>query len=227
MGRRPIKKARIENPEIKKKWIGSLLPHFSAYGFSRFNMADLAKIIGVSKATFYKYFTSKDQLIEELLALKIAQMSEHKEILTDHSLPYEDRFLTVLEASANSLTDLTNKFLYDLKQEYPNKYRMIHDFKKLSLMFLREFYAQAQRDGYLEPGFSPDAMVIVDGLVFSGADDPEVLAMHNLTLKEFYFQYFAIKLGGIMPAYRFNAFKLKLEELSRKMDSEARKSELV
>jgi AcrR family transcriptional regulator len=222
MGRKPIKKARIENPEVKKKWILTLMPHFTAKGFSCFTMDELAKIIGVSKATFYKYFTSKDQLIEELLALKIAQMGEHKEILTDLTIPYEDRFLIVLEASANSLTDLSNNFLYDLKQEFPGKYRMIHDFKKLSLMFLREFYSQAQRDGYLESGFSPDAMVIVDGLVFSGADDPELL-----TLKDFYFQYFAIKLGGIMPAYRFNAFKLKLEELSRKMDSEARKSELV
>lgn len=198
------------------------MPHFSAGGFSHLTMDKMAKIIGVSKATFYKYFTSKEQLIEEMLALKIAQMGEHKDILMDSSIPYEDRFLKVLEDSANSLTDLSNKFLSDLKEEFPNKYRMIDDFKNLSLMFLKEFYTHAQRDGYFEPEFSPEAMVIVDRLVFSGANDPELLGRHNLTLRDFYFQYFAIKLGGIMPAYRFNAFKTKLEDLARKIEFESK-----
>lgn len=221
MGRRPKNKTRPENPEIRRKWIGILMPYFSANGFSHLTMDKLAKIIGVSKATFYKHFASKEQLMEEILALKIARIGEHKKILADSSIPYEDRFLKTLEHAADSLTDLSNKFLNDLKEEFPEKYRLLDEFKNQNLNFLKEFYSQARRDGYFEPEFSPEAMIIVDNLVFSGANDPEVLRRHNLTLRDFYIQYLAIKLGGIMPAHRYHAFKGKLEELVRKIESKS------
>lgn len=217
MGRKPLNKHRSENPELKQRWMAVLMPVFSAKGFASFTMDEMAKLIGVSKATFYKYFSSKEQLIEEIIAWKLSEISGYKAPLLDKSLPYEERFLESIEISSLALTDISTVFLADLKAEFPQKWLMIDDFKNLALMFLRDFYTQACRDGFFPSNFSPDAMVIMDRLVFSGISDPDLLKKHNMSLKQFYIQYFSIKLGGIMPKEAYDQFKDKLEILVKNL----------
>ncbi|MCG9911334.1 MAG: TetR/AcrR family transcriptional regulator [Flavobacteriales bacterium] len=217
MGRRPLNKIRSENPERRKKWILQLIPVFSQQGFSKFTMDEMAQLIGVSKATFYKYFSSKEQLIEEIISHKLNDISQFKGPLTDNTIPFEDRLLTAIEASASSLRDLSTIFLHDLKEEFPGKWKMIDDFKNISLMFLREFYTQAKQEGLLGESVSPDAVVVMDRLIFSGISDPELLKKHNMNLREFYIQYFTIKFGGIMSPDKYCDFKLRLEALAKSL----------
>ena len=94
---------------------------------------------------------------------------------------------------------------------------MIEDFKSVSLMYLRDFYHEASRAGFFPGTFSPDVMVIMDRLVFSGISDPELLKKHGLTLKQFYLHYHAIKLNGIMPDDKYKELKVRLEKTIKSM----------
>lgn len=217
MGRKPLNKLRVENPELKHRWLEILMPVFSAQGFSSFTMDEMAKLIGVSKATFYKYFSSKEELIEEIISWKLSEISNYKEPLLDKSLGYEERFLKAVEVSASAMTDISTVFLEDLKNEFPQKWKMIEDFKNIALMFLRDFYNEASRAGFFPAEFSPDVMVIMDRLVFAGISDPDLLKKHGLSLKQFYIHYFSIKLGGIMPADRYSSFKGRLESVVKSL----------
>lgn len=56
-----------QKEEIKKALIEKAKKHFAFYGYNRTNIRDLVKGTGIALGTFYKFFTTKEELFMEVV----------------------------------------------------------------------------------------------------------------------------------------------------------------
>ena len=64
MGRKPKDKERVDDPYLKETWVKELATLYLQHGLGKFTMDKIAKKLNISKATLYKYFASKDEIID-------------------------------------------------------------------------------------------------------------------------------------------------------------------
>ncbi|GIO13234.1 hypothetical protein J19TS2_27890 [Cohnella xylanilytica] len=76
----------------------------------------------ISKVTLYKHFSSKDDIIEQVVEYEIQYLQQADIVVNDDSLSYVDRFQKTFLQSLLCVVYLSDLFLQDLKEFYPTLY---------------------------------------------------------------------------------------------------------
>ncbi len=197
MGRKPLKKKRKDNPAKKEEWAQILIPHFQKKGLRDFTMDDVAELLDVSKATVYKYFKSREEIVELCVAVKLDAIRHFSDILMDNNIPFLERYFLSVEDLTKNIADISNTFLSDLKHLFPETWNIVNGFIEYALEIIQNYYEEGIKDGILDKVDS-SLMVMSDRYFFQSLSDPDFLSSHNLTLQEAFRQYFKMKFFGIV-----------------------------
>lgn len=219
MGRKSKNKVRIDNHQMRIAWVERLMPFFSQNGFSNLTMDHLAIQLGISKATFYKYFESKESLISVIVDMKISEISQYRTIFENRDLPYKERFFSGLEIASRSMTDVSNIFLSDLKSEYPQMWRKIDAFKTEALESLIFFYQEGMSLNVFKEGINPSVLVLTDHLMLSSINDPALLRKYQISLKQFFTEYFLMKCMAIFRDDNPEEYRTRLQMIAKSLRS--------
>ncbi|MEX0811392.1 MAG: TetR/AcrR family transcriptional regulator [Chitinophagales bacterium] len=209
MGRKPIKKERIDAPELKKEWVRILTPIYMRKGLRSMNMQVVAKTIGVSKATLYKYFSSREEIIEYALETKLEEIGAFKNQLFDNSLSFQDRYFHAIFVFFNGIAGVSNEFLRDLKNMYPNVWKKVEFFREYTVSMLQLFYENAIEAGIFK-AVNPHILVMNDKQFFDLISDPDFLNEQNISIQEAFKDYFTLRISGLFN--RSSDFDINLEE---------------
>ena len=196
MGRKPVKKQRIDNPELKEQWVSILLPIYIKQGLRKISMDEVANHLNISKATLYKHFKSREEIIETALAAKLNSIGSFKESLFDDSLPYRDRYFTAIRIFFAEISGISTEFLSDLKSLYPEIWKRVEFFREYAASQLQVFYKQGIEAGFFND-ISPNLLVANDKMFFDSISDPDFLKEHDLTLQSAFRDYFKLRTGGL------------------------------
>jgi AcrR family transcriptional regulator len=181
----------------KDKLIHKILPYVQKQGFSLLKMDDAAKYMDISKATMYKYFASKDEIIECLVeqcvnyTAKLA-FEEAPQKLTPAQLLrpthedlmlYGETFAKAFKISIKMAFYLTDVFLQDLNTAYPDLSatlsQAVERCQKRFIVYL---------DNGMELGvfhrMNSGILLIQLDVVLRRLLDPKLLMLHNMTLKQ-------------------------------------------
>jgi AcrR family transcriptional regulator len=197
MGRQSIVKDRIKDPKKRDAWIEVLLPYFIQNGIKATPIDEVVAILGKSKATVYKHFESHHEIVSLVIARKLNDLKHFVPILGDSSKTYQDRYILAVAYISKHLGDVSNIFLSDLKEIYPDLWNLINSFKLLALNELRTFYISGIQDGTFED-INPDLMVLSDELFFDALTNPEYLTSKGLNLQAAFESYFKMRFNGIL-----------------------------
>lgn len=197
MGRRPLKKNRKSDEKLTEKWLLLIIPFFQQNGFNEYTMDEVVKIAGVSKATFYKYFSSKEKLIDAIVEWKVRELSEFQLSLMNESLSYYERYFNAIRITASAMTQISSKFLDDLQSSYPDKWKFVEEFRAYAVNVLESFYAEGVAKGELID-VNPKLIAMLDYIFFQKMSDPEFLKQSNLTLHDAYVEYMKLKNEGMI-----------------------------
>jgi len=196
MGRKFLDKSRSEDQALKLRWAAELIPLFMERGLKNFRMDDVAAELGVSKATLYKHFRSREEILDMALLLKLADIRRYQAKLTDPNLPYLERFLEALHIASSELTSISTHFLADLSAMHPRVFERVRHFINESLKVLGAFYEEGIQRGELIP-VPVAVLVLTDELYFTKLADPEFLQSRGLTVQQALDAYFLLKFGGM------------------------------
>jgi len=200
MGRKPLNKERIHDPVTQEGWVLRLIPVFQKNGIKQYTMKDLATLVGVSKATLYKHFSSKEEILEMVINLKLRQLEVFKEKLFDDQLPYLERYIKAIQITSLQIGGISNKFILDLRHLHPNLWERIRHFQEEAIELLKQFYQKGIQIGVFND-ISPIIMVASDRSFFSTLlDNPEILTNSHLTVQEAFQDYFFMKCNGIIKS---------------------------
>lgn len=197
MGRKPINKPRSLNPGKREKYVTQLLPIFQEYGLNKHTIDELASLLGISKATFYHYFTSKEEMVSALLKYILSSIQGFEPILKDQSLTYPERYVNGLQLLTDHVSGISNIFLGDLKDGYPQHWLLVDQFTSYATEVLRQFYEEGIADGAFYP-LNTTVLVLTDQIFLRTLSDPAELRAANLTLQEALESYFNMKCYGLL-----------------------------
>lgn len=197
MGRQSVDKERVKDPKKRELWINELLPHFIQHGIKEVPIDEVVSILGKSKATIYKHFESHHEIVSLIIQLKLQQLQHFQPLLEDGKRSYQDRYVLAVGYVSKHLGDVSNLFLSDLKEVYPDLWELINGFKQMALSILKNFYQDGIADGKFQD-INPDLMVLSDELFFDALTNPEYLTSKGLNLQAAFESYFKMRFYGIL-----------------------------
>lgn len=146
--------------------LGASLRLFDEQGFHGTSMSDIAEAAEVGAGTIYRYFDSKDDLVEELYAK--ARAEAHESVLEmgfDEDASVRERLRTTWEAIIQNYVDCPRLCRFILQYESSAYLRRI---QRAQLEDIRSPFREIYQDGVQE-GLFPDLPKSVYVSFFTGA----------------------------------------------------------
>jgi AcrR family transcriptional regulator len=204
MGRKSLKKKRNTNPQKREKFVLMLMPIFQQHGLNRFTMDDIAHELGMSKATLYHHFSSRDEIISAILKHILYGIKEFEPVVKNPELDYIDRYFKALQILYENTQGISNIFLSDLKVGYPHLWNLVDQFVEQSVQILMQFYEDGKKNGAFR-NIHTSILAASDRMFFNTLTDPVFLEMNNLTIHQAFEEYFRLKCFGMLPEADVNS----------------------
>lgn len=197
MGRIPVNKPRVQNIDKQKEIASSLFNLFMSEGFHSQSTERICEVSKKSKATLYKYFESKKEIIQFIIQDKLKDISMFAELITDEKIDHKTRYLNAVSLTINAIEGISPIFLKEVSIVYPDIFNMILDLKELSLNLLKEFYADGTRKKVFVD-LPAEMLVMNDDLFFTAILESDFMNSKETDLKTLFEGYFKIRFNGIL-----------------------------
>jgi len=165
-------------PEDKQMQVLSYaLRRFMSSGYSTISMDDIARGCGVSKATLYKWYPSKEGLFLACVNFIAADNSQKiSAVITDTSLSLVEKLNNFFAPIAQLLSRVTPAALDDIRRSVPEAYKKIDQTRRrLILGNFGMLLDEGKKAGYVRTDV--DEMVVAHMVIGTASHiiDPDVL----------------------------------------------------
>jgi AcrR family transcriptional regulator len=213
--------SRYSDETIKLKFISRILNPIKTNGFEQMRMDDIAKHMDLSKATLYKYFSSKDEVIQRLVENFITYIIEADKELTDESGSFIAGFQKSFSQTLLIANYGTDAFYNDLNEVYPELFGRIQVAVGERNGRLKELYEKGAEAAVFNK-LNASLLIIQDELMFRNLLDSLYLMKQQLTLRGAIFDYYQIKKLQLLSPQAYieadeEGMNEKLEYLVRKV----------
>ena len=161
--------------------------HFTAFGFSRTSMDDLAGELGMSKKTLYAHFPGKEALISCMLETKIAEVCKGMKALSeDESVPVIERAHRMMAFIVRQMSEVSPAFLRDLERHHPALFARMESVRaELLPQVWGKLLADGVSSGLIRPELDPAfvsemALTTIQGLLRPATLDRLQLRPHEV-----------------------------------------------
>ena len=199
MGRKSLNKTRSSDLEKRKKWINNAMPYFQEYGIREINMEKMSEYLGISKGTIYNHFSSKDEIVEFAVRLKIDSIKDFHKILFDYQLGFVERYYKAIQYYTQQLYDISLLIIDDLKELYPEVWALISNFQDAAMKGLVRYYEEGMASGNFIK-VNPKLLAREDRLFFELLFNQSFLIKNNLTLRKAFNDHFKVKFNGLIAS---------------------------
>ncbi|MFB5652216.1 TetR/AcrR family transcriptional regulator [Leptospira wolffii] len=144
---------------------------FLSSGFAKTNTDQIAKHVGISKRTLYKYYDTKDRLVDavfELIRKKV--QSKFDEVLNDHKRDPLDRLKEILFFISELGSKMSKTFARDIETVRPDLFETMKEFRRQRLLSLADLLREGQKQGLIRKDITPELTIdillaAVDGIL--------------------------------------------------------------
>lgn len=186
---------------------------FLKYGIRAVTMDDLARELGISKKTIYKYFNDKDELIRTIIEFKTQSDREICSVAVRQAENAIDEMIRISEFMSEMLQDVHSSVFFDLQKYHRDAWEIMENHKNT--------FVRNQIKGNIERG-------VEEGMYRSNAD-ANILSIsyvatmgslfdgHSFPLNEYKFsrvfnQIIRFQVRGLASAEGLNYLKKRLSD---------------
>ena len=203
-----------EDDIIKEKIFSVGQDRFWKEGFSRISVDEISTDLAMSKKTFYKYFSSKEDLVQQIMQRFMGNLRTNVEriLLSDKSAV--EKLSEVITMIGTNASHLTPAFGQDIKKHIPQLWKHIEEFRRQRIS---EVFARLIKQGIDEGTIRPDMNPRVFLLSVLGAIDrimqPDVLIHESFSITDALNEILNIFFrGGLTPKGRDQFEQLHLSQ---------------
>ncbi|MBM7702268.1 TetR/AcrR family transcriptional regulator [Metabacillus iocasae] len=178
--------------EMRKKLIFKLLPVVKKQGISPLRTDDLARYMDISKATMYKYFSSKDDIIQYIVTIYADYITSIDQTIFEETVPFGERFQKIMEQSLLIAFYISDSFILDLKHSAPALHEQIVQAQNERNQKLKTFYEEHIQKGIFN-NINPNLIVLQDNVLLRKLFEPATLIQSNLTLYQALLDYYVLQ----------------------------------
>ncbi|PEW93254.1 TetR family transcriptional regulator [Bacillus cereus] len=142
-----------EYEERRKEILETAERLFITKGYTKTTVNDILKEIGIAKGTFYHYFKSKEEVMDEIIMRIIkADVTKAKAIVSNPNIPVLEKLFRVLMEQSPKSGDVKDKMIEQFHQ--PNNAEMHQKSIAQSIIHLSPVLAEILEQGIAESIFS-------------------------------------------------------------------------
>lgn len=139
--------AKDKKHEARSRLIMKLFPYLRKNGLQSVRMEEIAKVMEISRATLYKYFSTKEDIIGFIISGFVEYMDELSASRPDSETSFGTRFQQYFEQSVSLMEYFTEIFLNELEISYPEWYERLNEAMQRREKQVLAFYDEGIRKG--------------------------------------------------------------------------------
>ena len=157
---KPQPRNRKRDPN-RQRIVDAARIHFFSHGFRSVTMDDLAEELGISKKTLYAHFPGKFDLLNAVLADKLASVEVTlKEVTRAHPRGFSATLRELLAGTQRELDEIKPPFVRDMRQKAPEVFKLVERRRAALIQrYIGKFFIEGQRAGMVR-GDVPAKLII-------------------------------------------------------------------
>ena len=148
-------------PPGKKKTIEAAIKLFSKQGYHGTSTLQIAKEAGVSQATVFKYFKTKENLIQETFFYYLDQLKVESEHILAEKHGFIKTFTALTQLKVDTIAQMHQQFYLDLMQYYTQTSdfqlaQKMSEYTQNSFNMMKQLLKQGREEGVIDERYSDD-----------------------------------------------------------------------
>ena len=153
---------------------------FIQEGPKNFTVESLASDLGMSKKTIYKYFPTKDVLIDKLFDFFTSSIKQQfKKIANSDENPVI-KFNLVTNYLFKKIMHIPSRTIMEIKIRHPNIWKKMEQFRLENTMLIADFFKDAQKQGLAKSDIDMDKAAIIFLNLVNSTFQPEFFVENNI-----------------------------------------------
>lgn len=193
-------KNQNNNPVEREKIIQYCTSKFLKDGFYLVTVDQIANELRISKKTIYKFFSTKDEIVETVAANLMTEVSSKIDKIIGSDKDSLTKIIMLFEVMAGVVVWFSEKWLKDLQIHTPTLWKQIDDFRtKRAFTVLGSIIRQGQIEGII---INKPVELIIHIFVSTirSVVHPDFLYYQKLDYKEAFIHSFEILFNGILTS---------------------------
>lgn len=198
---------------MKEKIIEFGAEKFFKEGFHKVTMEELSSDLRMSKKTIYKYFQSKEELVDEITKHFMNHMRSMILPVLNSDKNAVEKLEGLLGILATASQKVSSKMIDDMRRHFPARWSEIDKFRT-EMMFgnLTRVIEQGKREG-LFLNYPTEIVMTTFVAAMRSVVNPEFILDNNFSIKEAAVTAFRIIIGGIVTEKGKKVLAKKEKEL--------------
>ena len=179
---------------IQKGW-----ERFLAMGFSKVTMDEIADDLGISKKTLYKYFESKNDLIEIVIQQQLLGISVQVHQIVSADMEYVEKLNRLFTFLGNFISRIGKQFADDLQRTKPALWERIDQFRREKILVnIGNILEQGIQQGMFRKDLDKDVAMLMFLTAVPGVVNPDILSRHAFSAGEAFESMIGIFFEGVL-----------------------------
>jgi AcrR family transcriptional regulator len=173
---------------------------FLAYGFQRVPMDSLVGELHTSKSTIYKYFSTKLDLVREVIDLLDREINARLEdIIEDNDQSFSHKLSLIIDFTKILLAEINEVFLYDLQNYAPEMWHY-YEMKRENRInkHYRNLFESGMKNGLIRKDIDIDILLSVYLQLTDIPISPDQFSKMNVSNQQLYEEISRVFLEGIL-----------------------------
>ena len=151
----------------------------TASGIENLTMDEIAKNANVGKTSIFKYFGSKENLIQEVFKYFLGKIGETAREIIAENKPFEDTLIAMSQNKINHLKNIDKQFYLDLmdtvtKRRDDGLSLMMQQYVKESYSIMLDLFHRGRKEGKVDLKYSDEFLLIYFQALVEGISSPHI-----------------------------------------------------
>jgi len=153
---------------------------FWKFGFKRVTIEEICKEAGVSKMTYYKFFTNKIELVKELMNRVLNESLKKYKKISDSDIPYPEKVIQMIQLKQEQIETMSSEFFQDYVQsDDPELISFLNQLTQENLLMLTNDFKKAQDNGDIRADLKIEFIMYIMNHLVQMAQEHPLLNMYD------------------------------------------------
>lgn len=152
---------------------------FMQFGYKKVTVEEICREAGVSKVTFYKYFSNKFAVLEDYMGARLALGMETFDRIKNADASLQEKMQAIIAMKESAVSQFSPVFMHSLMGSDEAISSLMTPWTEMTMEAMREFFTQAQENGEIHPDYSVDFLLHIWMVVAADARSEAMVAMYG------------------------------------------------
>ncbi len=166
----------------KQRILEKAAEKFMETGFSKVTIEELSNELGVSKKTIYKFYTSKDELLQAIVRTMLSRVEREVNKIVTADEVFEHKVTKLLTLIGKQIRKFGKQFQYDIQRFAPALWKEIEKFRQERIFSqVKLIFEQAKNEGVFRNDLDVNLFYLIFISAVQGIMNPKILTENTFS----------------------------------------------